>query len=66
MYKSLRDPTPRPTHPGAVLREDVLPEPGMTQAEFARRLGASRLTVNELLNESVPSVPGWRRVWVSR
>ena len=51
MHKSLRDPKRRPTHPGAVLREDVLPELGMTQTEFARRLGVSRLTVNELLNE---------------
>ncbi|RMD69848.1 MAG: addiction module antidote protein, HigA family [Gammaproteobacteria bacterium] len=48
---SLRDPNRKPTHPGAVLREDVLPALGMTQAEFARRLGVSRLTVNELLHE---------------
>lgn len=41
----------RPTHPGAILREDVLPELGMTQTEFARRLGVSRLTVSELLHE---------------
>jgi len=48
---SLRDPTRRPTHPGAVLREDVFPELGMTQTEFAKRLLVSRLTVSELLHE---------------
>jgi addiction module HigA family antidote len=41
----------RPTHPGAILREDVLPALGITQTEFARRLGVSRLTVSELLHE---------------
>lgn len=51
MAKSLRNPNRKPTHPGAVLREDVLPALGMTQAEFARRLGVSRLTVSELLHE---------------
>lgn len=49
--RSLRDPNRKPTHPGSILREDVLPELGMTQTEFARRLGVSRLTVSELLHE---------------
>ena len=49
--KSLRDPRRKPTHPGAILREDVLPALNMTQAEFARRLGVSRLSVSELLHE---------------
>ena len=47
--RSLRNPSRRPTHPGAVLREDVLPALDMTQTEFARRLGVSRLSVSELL-----------------
>lgn len=51
MEKSLRNPKRKPTHPGAVLREDVLPALEMTQAEFGRRLGVSRLTVSELLLE---------------
>lgn len=51
MAKSLRDPKRRPTHPGAILREDVLPSLGMTQLDFAKRLGVSRLTVSELINE---------------
>lgn len=41
----------KPTHPGAILREDVLPALGITQAEFARRLGVSRPIVSELLHE---------------
>jgi addiction module HigA family antidote len=49
--KSLRNPNRKPTHPGAVLREDVLPALKMTQAEFAGRLGTSRLSVSELLLE---------------
>lgn len=48
---SLRNPNRKPTHPGAILREDVLPELGMTQTEFAKRLLVSRLTVSELLHE---------------
>jgi addiction module HigA family antidote len=48
---SLRDPNRAPTHPGAVLREDVLPALGMTQTEFAEHLGVSRLSVSELLHE---------------
>lgn len=34
-----------------MLREDVLPALAMMQAGFAKRLGVSRLTVSELLNE---------------
>lgn len=50
MRRSLRDPNRCPTHPGELLREDVLPALRMTQTEFARRLGVSRLTVSELLH----------------
>jgi addiction module HigA family antidote len=49
--KTLRDRHRAPTHPGALLREDVLPALRMSQQEFARRLGVSRVTVNTLLNE---------------
>ncbi len=48
--KTLRNPNRRPTHPGAILREDVLPALDMTQTEFAERLGVSRLSVSELLH----------------
>jgi addiction module HigA family antidote len=48
--KTLRNPNRRPTHPGAILREDVLPALDMTQTEFAERLGVSRLSVSDLLH----------------
>jgi addiction module HigA family antidote len=43
--------TPRPTHPGEILRENVLPRLGLTQKELADNLGVSRRTVSELLCE---------------
>jgi addiction module HigA family antidote len=46
-----RDPRRKPTHPGELLREDILPALSMTQTDFARRLGVSRVTVSELLLE---------------
>lgn len=49
--KSLRDPKRKPTHPGEVLREDVLPALKMSQSELAKRIGVSRLSVSELLLE---------------
>ena len=55
--KSLRDPKRRPTHPGAILREDVLPALSMTQKEFADWIGVSRLTVSEILNEKRTITP---------
>jgi addiction module HigA family antidote len=51
MTARIRNPNRRPTHPGAIVREDVLPALGMTQTEFARRLAVSRLTVSELLHD---------------
>jgi antitoxin HigA-1 len=55
--QSLRDPARKPTHPGEILREDVLPTLRMTQASFAERLGVSRLTVSEVLNEKRAVTP---------
>lgn len=49
--KSLRNPNRRPTHPGAILREDVLPALQIAQSRFAELLGVSRLTVSQLLHE---------------
>jgi addiction module HigA family antidote len=39
----------RPTHPGEMLREDFLPDYGLTVAGLAEDLGVSRQSVNELL-----------------
>ena len=41
----------RPTHPGAMLREDFLPDYGLTVSMLAKRLGVSRQSVDELLLE---------------
>ena len=49
--ETLRSKTRKPTHPGALLRQDVLPELKITQQEFADRLGVSRRTVSEVLLE---------------
>jgi addiction module HigA family antidote len=48
--ESLRDKNRRPTHPGEILLEDVLPEIGITITEFAKRLKVSRRTVSEILH----------------
>jgi addiction module HigA family antidote len=39
------------THPGAILREDVLPALEMTKSEFASALGISRQMLHGLLTE---------------
>ncbi len=47
----------RPTHPGAILKEDILPELGMTQLGFAQKLGVSRRTISEILRQRRPVTP---------
>lgn len=44
----------RPVHPGEILREDVMPEIGLSQGEFADLLRVSRRTFNEVLQERRP------------
>jgi addiction module HigA family antidote len=41
----------RPTHPGELLREEILPAARITQGELAKRMGVSRRTVNEICQE---------------
>ncbi|MEP7013039.1 MAG: HigA family addiction module antitoxin [Acidobacteriota bacterium] len=41
-----------PTHPGAVLREDVLPALGLTVSEAARQLRVTRQTLHRVLSET--------------
>ena len=47
----------RPTHPGAILREDVLPALDITQTELADRLGVSRRTISQIIHEHRPITP---------
>src|SRR5690348_11877940 len=47
----------KPTHPGEMLREDILPALGMPKTEVARRLGVSRGMLYLLLDEKAPVTP---------
>ncbi len=44
-----------PTHPGEVLREDVLPELGLSIKDAASRLGVSRQTLHAILRHENPA-----------
>lgn len=46
-----------PTHPGALLREIVLPALPVGKAEFARALGISRQSLYDILSEKQPVSP---------
>lgn len=48
----------RPIHPGEIMREDFLPDYGLTVASLAAALGVSRQSVNELLRERRAVSPG--------
>lgn len=39
-----------PAHPGEILKEDVLPELGLSVTEAAAALGVSRVTLSRVLN----------------
>lgn len=41
----------KPTHPGEMLREDFLPDYGLTASSLAEAVNVSRQTINELLRE---------------
>lgn len=41
----------RPPHPGEVLKQDIMPELGMTVAQLAAHLGVTRATLSDLINE---------------
>ena len=52
-----RNPDRCPTHPGALLREDVIPATGVAKAEIARLLGISRQHLHDILAERKPVSP---------
>ena len=39
-----------PTHPGEILKEDVLPELGITVTEAANQLGVTRVALSRVIN----------------
>ncbi len=44
-------PVHQPTHPGAILREDVLPALGVSVKDAAAKLGVSRQSLHAVLGE---------------
>ena len=41
----------KPTHPGEMLREDFLPDYGLTVSSLAAAIGVSRQSINEIVRE---------------
>lgn len=56
-HPAVRNPDHCPSHPGELLREDVLPATGMAKAEIARLLGISRQQLYDILDEKRPISP---------
>lgn len=50
-----------PPHPGATLREDVLPALGLTVTEAAQQLGVSRAALSRVLNGRAAISPDMAR-----
>src|SRR5277367_2313017 len=57
VYAAKRNPDRCPTHPGALLRDDVIPATGRTKAEIAQLLGISRQHLYDILEERKPVSP---------
>jgi len=50
-YKAVESPALAPVHPGALLREEVLPAAGLTVTAAAAALGVTRQTLHSILSE---------------
>jgi len=57
VHVAKRHPGRCPTHPGALLREDVIPATGRTKAEIAQMFGISRQHLYDILRERKPVSP---------
>ncbi len=55
----LHNRTRRPTHPGEVLRAEILPETGLTQTKLAHRLARVFQTTPELWLNLQQAVAVW-------
>ncbi len=55
--KSTRAPARQPTHPGEMLREDVLPALGLPVNAVADKLGVARQTLHNILSEKSSNSP---------
>jgi addiction module HigA family antidote len=56
-YKAERNPNRCPSHPGAIIREDMVPATGKTKVEIARLLGISRQHLRDIMEERRPISP---------
>jgi addiction module HigA family antidote len=56
-YAAKRNPSRCPTHLGALLREDMIPNTDKTVAEVAELLGISRQHLYDILAEKKPVTP---------
>ncbi len=56
-YAAKRNPRRCPTHPGELLREDILPAIGFGKSQLAQSLGISRQHLYDILNERKPVSP---------
>ena len=52
-----RNPNRQPTHPGELLRDEVLPALRVSISEAARELGVARQTLHRILAETHPITP---------
>jgi len=55
---SARDRSRPPTHPGVILRLDILPALGMPVQTAAKHLGVARQTLHRILAGTAPITPG--------
>jgi addiction module HigA family antidote len=56
-YAAKRNPRRCPTHPGELLREDILPAISIGKSLLAQALGISRQHLYDILNEKKPVSP---------
>jgi addiction module HigA family antidote len=56
-YRAIRDRSRPPTHPGEILREDILPALNMPVQTAAKHLGVTRQTLHRILAEKLAVSP---------
>ena len=54
VYPAKRNPSRCPTHPGALLRDEIIPATGRTKVEIAGLLAISRQHLHDILQERKP------------
>lgn len=57
VYAAKRNKNRCPTHPGALLRDEIIPATGRTKSEIAELLGISRQHLYDILREKKPVSP---------